>query len=248
MPFRRRFKRRRTFKRRRGSGTRRLAKRALRGVKRLNRYIETKHVDNQNLAGTITNVATAIVLNDIVQGNSGITRIGDRLHIKSVTFKGIFNISLSSGQADATVHYPKIRFILVIDRQPNGATPNLTDILSVSANTVPGTEFYHGRDWAKRSRFKILKEKIIRFPQLSTQLLAAAGTTTGRIHEPYGEKLWRFHHRFRGSGLRTDYFGNAGTIADITKNTLLLVYFSNTTAGDAAINMTNWQRITFKDA
>lgn len=241
----RRFVRRRggRFKRRR-LGTRGIARRAWRGVRRLNKHIETKQITTTNLAGAISSTATSIILNDITQGNSGVTRVGDRLHIKSVQFKVQLEVTPSTTAAPDFI-YPYVAFALLIDKQPNGSTPNMIDIWDISNNTVPYTEFFMGRNWPKRSRFKLIKHKVIRF-RVDPVAVDTAGVPTV-TYKTHGSRLWKYYHKFKGAGLRTDYFGNAGTIADITKNSLIMIYWSNFTAAQLQVTMYNWQRITFKD-
>lgn len=140
----------------------------------------------------------------IVQGDTDGTRDGNIIHVKRLALR------IVSFDSAAFV----LRLILVVDRQSNGASPAVTDVLAAAnyqsdynASTVVG----HGG-----SRFAILWERHF----VCNPNITATGTFGGVVN-----KSWKMN-------MPVTYIGNAGTAADISKNNIYLLGIGSTaTAG-----------------
>ena len=116
--------------------------------------------------------------------------------MKSIAFK----CNLELGGAPPVMGNGRI--MIVYDRQPNGAFPSISDLLSLNVSTAP--LFTSGINMSKKSRFSILCDRYI---DLDTD---AVGTATVVL--------------FRNNiNLETEFSATAGTIADITTGALFLI-------------------------
>jgi len=148
-------------------------------------------------------------LNCVAQGATSYNRIGTKILMKSIDFRAIFSMT-GSGPTQST-----FRYMIVYDRQPNGAFPAFSDILSTNISTAPS--FFSGVNMANRSRFIVLRDRI--------QSLDADGTGTVSVKE------------FIKTKLETQFKTNAGNIGDITTGALYLVAFALTGSAVSYINM-----------
>jgi len=71
--------------------------------------------------------STPVLLNGCAQGNSGFTRIGRRLLMKSILFRYFFAPGSSSC----------FRILVVYDKQTNGALPATTDVVNTTDAHAP---------------------------------------------------------------------------------------------------------------
>lgn len=135
-------------------------------------------------------------LNDILQGAGAYQRVGQKVVLKSFAFK----CNLELGGTPPVMGNGRI--MIIYDRQPNGAFPSISDILSINVSTAP--VFTSGINMSKKSRFTILTDQYI---DLDTDAL---GTKTVSL--------------FRNNiNLETEFSANGGTIADISTGALYLV-------------------------
>lgn len=106
---------------------------------------EKKNVDLSSTAQLIAaqTTATVTLLNGIDDGATSSTRIGRRVNLVSLTYR------FSGSMAATTAGGSPIRLLIVYDRQPNGATPAITDI--VILDTISST-----MNLANSKRFKVL--------------------------------------------------------------------------------------------
>lgn len=120
---------------------------------------------------------------------------------------------------NASATTTQIRIFVLMDKQPNGAVPTSGDLLQSNTNILSPLLMGYG------SRFKIFMDKVYR---LDTNKL---NLTIKKFFK------FRFHTKY-GSG-------NAGTVADITKNSLYIMMVS-----DQATNTPNidfWARLRYID-
>lgn len=142
--------------------------------------------------------------NCVPQGATSYNRIGTKILIKSIDFRCVFSMN-----GTAPTHN-SVRYMIVYDRQPNGAFPAFSDIFSTNISTAP--TFFSGVNMANRSRFIILRDRV--------QTLDPDGSGTFSVKE------------FIKTKLETQFRTNTGNIGDITTGALYLVAISLT--GSAA--------------
>jgi len=141
-------------------------------------------------------------LNAVSQGATSYNRIGSKILIKSIDVR--FQLYLA-GSAPANV---ACRYMIVYDHQPNGAFPTIANILS--DNIGGATNFLSQINMANRSRFVVLRDRMIAFQ---------AGSDGTRICK-----------EFIKTKLETQYSATTGAIGDITSGALYLLAFASTSA------------------
>ena len=193
MAFKRKtYRKKRVFKRR---ATRRVYKRVLRP--------ETKTIYATgsfpcDTTGTIT------LLNGIAQGDTGDTREGRKITLKSIQLRGVDYVTDGTGKDQ--MH----RIMIVQQLRPNAVQPAITDILQ--SNTITSL----------RNRFKLRDYKVLVDKTIILNASGESGST--RLVRIY--KKMFINQYFNG--------GNAGTIADIQSNALYLITLGSNAAGVTA--------------
>lgn len=148
-------------------------------------------------------------LNLIQQGAAFYQRIGTKVNIKSIELYGTFKQTV-----DAT-HVAYGRYLIVYDRQPNGAYPAIGDLLQNNDTTL---SFNSGINLVNRSRFTVIRDK--RFG-------VDAGAGLQFCVKEYCKGLWE-----------TEFGTNTGTVADIRTGALYFIAFQENAGagGGAALN------------
>lgn len=137
-------------------------------------------------------------LNPVQQGATSYNRIGTKILIKSIDFRANFYLA---GSAPV---YTAVRYLLVYDRQPNGAFPAIASILSENIGTPP--VHLSGVNMANRSRFVVLRDR---------QIILTAQDNMTSVKE------------FVKTKLETQFSANTGAIGDITTGAIYLIAFSS---------------------
>lgn len=211
-------------------------------IKTIDRDIEVKWKDIINDTFVMTPVSVCQLLNPLAQGNSAITRIGDKVQSTSIQGRyAVFN--------DNDNLVPNIwRVIIFWDRGPKGAVPLVSDVLdlttitSAAANTV-----YAPYNLKNVPRFKILYDLsgMLQVNQQLTTVLSGATTTTTAVLTQ-GSNIYHFKiplKRIVNYGL-----ANAGDITDISQNALYALYLSDIPSGSQPPAIVIGTRFLFKDA
>lgn len=163
----------------------------------MRKLYEKKHVTTNISAPSASASGVVVALNDLSQGSSATTRNGQQVHCVLLTCIG--NWALQTATASDIG-----RLILFRDLTTDGTAPGVTDVLE-SANINSAWN----RDKVG-SRFFIYHDKY--YP-----LMNSAPTVTSCIQTFHFEKKLNF---------TTFYAGNAGTVSDIVKNGLFLLYIT----------------------
>ncbi|AIF34800.1 capsid protein [Sewage-associated circular DNA virus-11] len=168
-------------------------------------------------------------------GTDMTNRIGRKAIIKSFYLRGYVrcenSLTPTSPQAGSS---QQLRIIVLIDMQPNGALPAITDILK---EQFPSSQL----NINNRDRFKILKDKTYAldtfiYNTTATQAVGVAGRT-----------LQNFKC-YKKMNLEVIFnSGNAGTIADTQTGALLIATIGSTASGTADGNLVMSSRIRFLD-
>jgi len=178
---------------------------------------ELKAVDTFSNLATDTTGAILLV-NGLVPGVGFSQRVGREVHVRHLHAEVTSLVTAGTG-AD---QYHRV--LLVQDRQPNGAAPAITDVLTaVSPNALPNL--------INQARFHIWEDRRV-------YLNASA--------EPSSGKVWSFDFPL---SIRTHYNdGVAGTVADIVTNSLYVMVMGNLVAGVTAGVTTINVRVRYSDA
>lgn len=212
-----------------------------RKVKKIQNRQELKHVDKLfapiELANN-TGTSTMNLLNPLVKGDDNTTRDGDRVTFTSIQIKGI--ISIRPALLTSSSNW---RIIVFRDLQANGATPSIGDLLDLSVITAPIYAPYNN-DYTDRFRIISDKRGVINPNHLQTWTDTAGsniGVTKGAMSIKYNLR-WQL-------GFTTNYgLGNAGTVADISKNAVYLCGLSDQSAvSDFGAELNGGSRMYYKD-
>lgn len=184
------------------------------------RKVEWKYDDTfeQGIAGTPAD-GYSYLLNGLTSGSGATQRIGTSINIRTVEIRASWTNS-------ATVLPGFIRFVLVVDKQANGVTPVLSDILAKPYTTYVNSQ----RLLATRRRYRILMDKIFEYGALNTSYPLC------------------FHKYLRlRSGIETQYnAGSSALIGDIVTNSLFLFVVTSTT-GTQSPAYSMFSRIRYVD-
>jgi hypothetical protein len=162
---------------------------------RLDHFSEFKYVDATTLAGqTITTSMNTVMMSAISAGTSINGRIGESVIADRL------DVRLNYVVGDAT---NVIRFLVLVDLQPNGASFNQTDLFESA------TDPWSPLNWQFHNRFRIIHDEFFGLDTYNPQLTKA-------ITIPINQ--------------RTTYNGTSNSIANITTGAVYCVWLSDSGA------------------
>lgn len=220
-PFRRRFKRRKFSRRRfgrkfgRGLAPRRSG--GFFGVRRNTLAAEKKFLDTYlNVASINTTTPTFLLCNGVGAGTGFNERVGRKIKIKS--------IQLNSVTIVGTAAPARLRLMLVLDRQSNGSTPSIGNILDNTTILVNSKAFMN---LDNRARFSVIWDKKFTLDTvMKTQI----------DHSVFKKKL-----------IDVTYSGTTNGIGSISTNSIWFVAVSDQGATNAP-TLVGGVRIRYTDA
>jgi len=178
---------------------------------------EKKFVDTE-INTDIDTTGTVTPINLVATGTDFFNRIGRKILIKSFqvrAFLGIENVNQGSG----------VRYMLVYDKQTNGALPAVGDILGIPTTSNPFTAMLNLNN---RDRFVILWDKIYRM-DLGSGIITVLKKYKKLSHE-------------------TVYSGTTAAIGSIATGGLYLLQIGSVASGMTDVDQTAVVRIRFTDA
>lgn len=182
---------------------------------------ETGFVDNALAAFECSTTGTIAHINIVPQGTSVNQRVGKKIQLKSVQFRGQWTAGTATATCDAAV-------LLVYDKRPTGALPAITDVL-VSVNSQAfNNDVFAGR-------FRILRRWDTNFVGNTTTLTTDTVVQSG----DYFVKLNNLPVVFRAAG--------TGAIGDVEEGALYLISVGNTATGTTSAIWSSAQRVRFLD-
>lgn len=179
--------------------------------------IERKFIDTTD-STDITTTGVVVPVNLIAAGTDYDARIGRKVILKSFQIRAIFgleNASVPSG----------VRYLLVYDKQTNGALPAITDILNTASAQNPVTAMLNLNN---RDRFVILWDKIF---QLNTSF-----------------SIFQHFKKYKKLRHETVYSGTTATIGSIITGGLYVVTIGSVPAGITDVDNGMTMRVRFVDA
>lgn len=162
-----------------------------------------------------------------ILGTDMTNRVGRKICWRTVQARGLVRVERAELMTAASIPAQYVRFMLVIDMQPNGALPAITDILTTAHPASP-------LNLNNRDRFRVIADKEFTLDPyyLNTTATTSAASMTNQI------KMFKIYKKVN---LETIFNGtNGGTIADISSGALLRVII-----GNQAISATNTAEFTF---
>lgn len=215
------YKRKRTSKRRVKPSMKKMVEKIVK------KNIETKHLDVQIPVMTAGNNSTIVPLTNVVQGDDFSARTGRRIQLDSVT------CHLACNQYSSSCYVA-----LVLDRQPNGTAPVLSDIYNTGTYPTTNLNATVLKNVAKNElRFKILWEQT--FPDCSTEVPITTGNVLTAMKKYY---------KFRGGRDSQTEFGDTAASVPITNGVFLVWVGYWAPTNSPQVNLSGLCRLAFKDA
>lgn len=209
-------------------------------IMRSRRGEEVKSVDVLKTITSFDDAGAFVLLNGIVEGSSYYQRIGRRIRMKSVLVEG--NIIID-GTVSTVADY--LRIILVYDRQPNGSTPVLSDLL-LDQNQAGSTEArsISGLNYNNMSRFRILRDWQCGTPD-STTASAAPEAVSVMQNQTVSTQRISFYVDLRG--LETSYQLTTGVIGAISTGALYIFTCGANAAASSPYSFNFKSRVRYFD-
>lgn len=172
---------------------------------------EINYVDSALQTVAINTTGSVALVVTIPQGATQITRVGKRVFLKSIQWRGVLSV-------DTTTTFTQGAWLLIYDKRPTGALPVIADIFnSASPNSMNNDD--------NSGRFEILKrEDFILVGNSATPSTGMeARNATGYL------KMKRRVINYKSV--------NTGAITDIEEGAIYFVTIGQTAAGTADGNM-----------
>lgn len=107
---------------------------------------ELNFVDTTINSSAVSTTPYSVLCNGVAAGSSASQRIGRRITIKSIEFRGVAAPGAAAHTSSASRH------VLVLDKQPNSALATYADVY----DTTPGVTPYNVRNISNAPRFQVL--------------------------------------------------------------------------------------------
>nr|WAE42720.1 MAG: capsid protein [Cressdnaviricota sp.] len=169
------------------------------------------------MSDTVDSTGTIACMNGTTMGSDLSNRVGRQIEMRSIEMKVYMNVISGTGVDQ------EMRCLLVYDRQTNGVSATITDILDT--NNCQSL-----RNLDNRKRFKILMDKRFTFE--------ASGQNPSHC-------VWDYYRKLRHPVQYNS--GNAGTVADIASGALYIIFFGDKVAGVTSGHEETKLRIRFTD-
>ncbi len=161
--------------------------------------------------------------NEVAQGVTESTRVGRKFVIRSINWR----FSCTKSVTTSSVVNDTVRVILYLDKQCNGATAGITDILE-------SDDFQSFNNLANKSRFRTLMDRTY---SMNSYGLAGDGTTTDGAS-------WTQHDSFfKNVTIPIEYDATAAAITGIRSNNIGLLLLSQ----NGTCSFSGKMRLRFSD-
>jgi len=186
------------------------------------------------------------------EGSSFYNRIGRRIRAKSLEVKGYVYNTLTNTSAKNELNY--MRFMVVYDRQVNGANPSFSDVIQAYNNAGGTTNTaLDGMNMNNRDRFMILRDWKIVLPPVGVAGVATTYSdgivTQASAKEDRGSL--NFHDYIKLKGLETQFKGtsNPSVVGDVSTGAYFFVActFDETSPANPAWGIKVATRFKFLD-
>lgn len=188
-------------------------------IKRIFREIDDTQ-DDLDIAGEVN------LLNGVATGTTALNKLGINYKMISAYIK--FNVTAGL-DTDSSEYQPSIiRVLLVLDKQSNGATVTLSDVLTIGSGDTPTKAIMAFSNKPNAKRFKILRDKTYNLNNDRPEY-----TTKWFFKQP---KIVQMQ-------------GTAADVANMKKNALYLIAYSDSTVTDDVKPSWTWKsQVNFTDS
>jgi len=178
--------------------------------------------------------STFLLLNGLKLGTGAYQRIGNKIAMKSLYWSVGFALASqdSDPATDTNINNVGVRFMIVYDKQTNGALPVTGDLLSafsgVDNNTARAIDIHSPNNLNNRDRFIVLSDKrfilqsggpssryIKKYKRLNTSVAYKSGATVGDVTDITSGGLYMLAYRDSDLCGVTDPSPTVNMLADI---------------------------------
>lgn len=207
---------------------------------------EKKAVDLANTSYGIDSTGSVTAINLIQTGSGYNNRVGRKINLTSVEFRGSF---IASGTFPVA---QQARVMIVYDKQPNGSLPAIGDVLqAITQAGATETRASSPRNLDKRDRFVCLWDHwCIMFGNHTNGSTVAAPTGQSDLAiENTDQQTTNVHKYVRLPNLVTQYQADSSpaVIGDIATGSLFLLTFGQNAAGAGSHSLSGTIRLRYKD-
>jgi len=154
-------------------------------------------------------------------GTDMTNRVGRKILVKSVQVRGLVRTERSELLTAAQIPAQMCRYMILVDMQPNGALPNITDVLK-TANPVSPMNLNN------RDRFRVLLDKSFTLDPWLYNTTASTALASASNQIKYFKKYIKCNQEMIFNAT------NGGTVADITSGNIFQIVL-----GNQAVSATN---------
>jgi len=177
---------------------------------------ERKVIDIPVGSVDVNTTGSFTLLNGCEQGSDYTDRIGRKIFMKSLFIRGMVSTQPSlAPTAPQSAPSQTARMVILIDSQPNGSTPIVTDLLNTAS---PFSQL----NLNNRDRFRILADETFVFGPLASSNTATQSWAYADQQAALVERYIKLRHETIFNS------GNAGTIGDITTGSILMFVAQDT--------------------
>lgn len=201
---------------------------------------EIKTVDINQVVHSISTAGNTTLINGLVEGVDANQRVGRRINMKSVKIR----MWWATGVMPAAAVDTYCRYILVYDRQPNGAAPTWADIMT-NYNVTGATDStaMAAPNPTNFDRFVILRDGCRCYAPTTTasvnQVAQDDTNFTKQVEEWFVNLKGLESHYIAGAG--------AGTIADFRTGSLYFFTLGSNTVANTTTTCTITARLRYHD-
>lgn len=168
-------------------------------------------IDEEVLTATVSSAFSTPLLT-VASGSGESLRTGRKINLRSIALR--FSVSYDATQT-LSGYMPQddiVRVLVIQDRQANGTTPNLSDILEYPGGSNPVFAF---NNLSNKNRFRILMDKTI---ELVYHNAFVDDPSFFGFFGPQKAASW-----YKKCNIPIEYSGATGTVGEIKSNNLLMV-------------------------
>lgn len=192
----------------------------------------------ESFTGIVFNTNPLIQNLVTVRQGAGIpNRIGNKIALKSLRVRASVQVNANATSPNNQI----LRWLIVYDRQPNGAYPVVDNLLSdiTVGNTIVAGDYQSSINPSFYDRFIVLCDK----------LLVGADIASTLITGPTEQKGYQIDEFIKLKGLETVFQASTtgSPIADINTGALYLVTWGNIQPRDEPLFMSSKMRLRFYD-
>lgn len=201
---------------------------------------EIKTVDVNQVVLTLSTAGNSTLLNGLIEGVDANQRVGRRINMKSVKIR----MWWAQGVTPAAAVDTYCRYVLVYDRQPNGAAPTWADVFTqYNVSGATDSTAMAAPNPTNFDRFVILRDGARTYsPSVATGAAQPAQDDTSYIRQP---EEWFVNLK----GLEAHYIAGAGagTIADFRTGSLYFLTLGSNSVANATTTVTITARVRYHD-